>query len=329
VRVRVAALATPALGLAVLAVLPLLVTDYFTAAILTRTLYLGIAAASLIFLAGYGGMVSLAQTALYGIAAYGFADLVVRHGWNPWAGIVGGILLAVGCGLVFGAISARSTGIYFLMITFSFAVIAFYFFSQVPEFGGHEGINDVAVPGIFGDAFQHHDRLYYSALVATAFVYVLLRYLVRTPFGLALQGLRDDPVRMRALGFSVALHRTLGFGIAALVAGVGGVFAVFYESRISPGSIDLTRTIELLTIAVVGGLYRLEGAWVGAFLFVVLQNYTRGVTDRFDSWIGGLFLLIVLLSPGGVVGVVETLRERSSRLVHGRPEERPPPVSQA
>jgi branched-chain amino acid transport system permease protein len=309
VRLRGATL-WPALGIAVFAVLPLVVTDYFTSAILTRALFLGMAAASLILLAGYGGMVSLAQTALYGVAAYTFADLVSKHGWTPWAGIAGGLAVAVGVGVVFGAVASRSTGIYFLMITFSFAVIAFYFFLQVPEFGSHEGINDVAAPRVVGDAYGHHDRLYYAALLVAVAIYVGLRYLVRTPFGLALQGVRDDPVRMRALGFNVALHRTLGFAVAALVAGIGGVFSVFYETRISPGTIDLTRTIELLTIAVIGGLYRLEGAWIGALVFVVLENYTRGTTERFDTWIGALFLVIVLLSPGGIVGVLESLRRR-------------------
>lgn len=314
---RLAGNAWPLAGIVVLALLPLVVSDYFASAILTRALYLGMGAASIIFLAGYGGMISLAQSALYGVAAYTFADLVVKQGWGPWAGVFAGIGLAVAVGLVFGAISSRSTGIYFLMITFSFAVIAYYFFLQVPEFGSHEGINDVTAPALVGDAYAHYERLYYAALVVTVAVYALLRYLARTPFGLTLQGVRDDPVRMRALGFNVSLHRTLGFGVAALVAGVGGVFSVFYETRISPGTIDLTRTIELLTVAVIGGLYRLEGAWIGALVFVVLENYMRGYTERFDTWIGALFLVIVLLSPGGIVGVLQSLQRRALGRLRG------------
>jgi branched-chain amino acid transport system permease protein len=304
---RVAPYAATAVALVLV---PLVVTDYFLTAIAIKTLWLGIAAASLIFLAAYGGMVSLAQTALYGVSAYTVADLVAHHGWSPWPAIVAGIVVTVAAGLGFGLVASRSSGIYFLMISFSYAVIVFYFFLQVPEFGGHEGINDVAVPSLFGDTFAHRERLYYAALVAAAAVYVLIRYVVRTPFGVALQGVRDDTVRMRAVGYHVGLHRMLAFGFAAFVASIAGVFALVYEGRISPGSIDLTRTIDVLTIAVIGGLYRLEGAWIGAVIFVAAENYTRGYTARFETWIGALFLIIVLLSPGGVAGIVGSLARR-------------------
>jgi len=293
-----------------LVLVPFVVTDYFLTAVAVKTLWLGIAAASLIFLAAYGGMVSLAQTALYGVSAYTMADLVVHHGWGSWAAVGAGIVVTVGVGLLLGLVASRSSGIYFLMITFSYAVIVFYFFEQVPEFGGHAGVNDVTVPSALGDTFAHRERLYYAALIAAAAVYVLIRYVVRTPFGVALQGVRDDPVRMRAVGYHVGLHRTLAFGFGAFVASIAGVFAVVYEGRISPGSIDLTRTIDVLTIAVIGGLYRLEGAWIGALIFVAAENYTRGYTARFETWIGALFLVIVLLSPGGVAGIAGSLARR-------------------
>jgi branched-chain amino acid transport system permease protein len=302
----------------VLVLVPFVVTDYFLTAVAIKTLWLGIAAASLIFLAAYGGMVSLAQTALYGVSAYTLADLVVKHGWSPWAGIAAGIVVTVAVGLFLGLVASRSSGIYFLMITFSYAVIALYFFQQVEEFGGHTGINDVSVPAVLGDTFAHRERLYFAALVAAAAVYLAIRYIVRTPFGLALQGVRDDPVRMRAVGYHVGLHRTLAFGFAALVASIAGVFAVVYEGRISPGSIDLTRTIDVLTIGVIGGLYRVEGAWIGAVIFVAVENYTRGYTERFETWVGLLFLVIVLLSPGGVAGIATSLARRARRALRGR-----------
>jgi branched-chain amino acid transport system permease protein len=302
----------------VLALVPLVVTDYFLTAVAVKALWLGIAAASLIFLAAYGGMVSLAQTAMYGIAGYTMADLAAHHGWSPWAAVLAAVVVTVAAGVGLGLVASRSSGIYFLMITFSYAVIALYFFEQVPEFGSHEGINDVPVPTLLGDTFAHRDRLYYAALVAALVVFALIRYVARTPFGLALQGVRDDPIRMRAVGFHVGLHRTLAFAFAAFVASIAGVFSVAYETRISPGSIDLTRTIDVLTIAVIGGLYRLEGAWIGAFIFVAAESYTRGYTARFETWIGALFLLIVLLSPGGVAGIASSLARRGRALAANR-----------
>ena len=106
-------------------------------------------------------------------------------------------------------------------------------------------------------------------------VYALLRYVVRTPFGLTLQGVRDDPVRMASLGYNVVLHRTLAFAFAAFVAALAGVLFVWWNGHIDPASIDLSAMIDVLVIAVIGGLYRLEGAWLGAFVFVMLNNYSQ------------------------------------------------------
>lgn len=298
------------LVLVALAIVPFVVTDYFLAAVAIKALWLGIAAASLVFLAAYGGMVSLAQTALYGVCGYTVAVLVTSHGWNGWLAIAAGIVVTAATGAVFGAVASRSSGIYFLMITFSYAVIALYFFQQVSAFGGHGGINDVTLPAALGDVYAHRERMYYVTLAAAVLVLVAIRYLVRTPFGLGLQGLRDDAVRLRAVGFDVRLHRTMAITLGALFAAVAGVFSVAYEGRISPGSLDLTRTIDLLTIAVVGGLFRIEGAWLGALVFVAADTYVRGFSERFDTWIGILFLLIVLLFPGGLAGAAAALGRR-------------------
>ena len=126
---------------------------------------------------------------------------------------------------------------------------------------------------------------------------------------------------MRALGFNVTRHRILAFGLAAFVAAIAGVLSVWYNSRITPGSINLAQTIDVLIIAVIGGLYRLEGAWVGALTYALLDNYSREWTprvgdalgpERFNTILGLVFLIIVLLSPGGLVGLWET-RARAPR----------------
>ena len=148
-------------------------------------------------------------------------------------------------------------------------------------------------------------------------VFLWLGALSRTAFGLGLQGVRDEPARMRALGFDVTLHRTLAFGIAAFVAGVAGVLSVFYNGRITPGSINLAQTIDVLIVAVIGGLYRLEGAWIGALTYALIDNYSRQWVPevgnvlgpaRFNTLIGVLFLVIVLASPGGIIGIWEQRR---------------------
>ena len=163
------------------------------------------------------------------------------------------------------------------MITLAVAVLTYYFFAQVTELSGFGGVNNVARPGIVSNPVTDPQNLFYIALGVSAVVFVFVRYLARTPFGLALQGVRDDPSRMRALGYNVPLLRMLAFGLGALIASFAGILSVWWNTRISPGSIDLSRTIDLLVIAVIGGLYRLEGAWIGAFVFVALDNWTRGL----------------------------------------------------
>jgi branched-chain amino acid transport system permease protein len=317
-------LVRPLAGVAVvaaLALVPVVFSQYFVGAVASRALYLGLAAASLTALAGYGGIVSLAQTGLYGIAGFVMAHLIVSNDVAPVPAALAAIGIAGVAGLLFGAIASGSEGIYLLMITLALGVITFFFFSQVPTFGGHEGINGVATPGVIGDPVRHPDAIFYAALACSVGAYLLIRYLARTAFGLTIQGVRDDPVRMRALGYNVRLHRTLAFAGGAAIAGLAGVLGTWHETRISPGTIDVSQTIQLLTIAVIGGLYRIEGAWIGALLYTLLDTYTRGLTGRFETWIGLILLAILVVSPDGVTGLAQTAAaRRRGRPAPGRDE---------
>jgi branched-chain amino acid transport system permease protein len=326
-----------ALVLAVTA--PLYVSNYWLGQLLTQMLFLGIAAASLIFLSAYGGMVSLAQISIYGIAGFVVGNLTTNGntkglnlGWSPYLGIVVGIAFAVVMALLFGGLANRSVGIYFLMITLTYSVIANLFFGQVTDVSGFGGISGIPAPSAIGSVDQHTNRLYYVALVAALAVYALLRYLVRTPFGLTLQGVRDDPVRMASLGYNVPLHRTIAFAFAGFIAAIAGVIFVWWNGHIDPASIDLGATIDLLVIAVIGGLYRLEGAWVGALFFVIINNYSQRIGfigPRFHTLIGAIFLLIVLVSPGGLVGLWEHILKLFSGRRRGPLDRQPVGLGQA
>ncbi len=299
------------------ALAPVILNTYWVSALLTQMLFLGIVAASLIFLNAYGGMVSLAQVSIFGIAGFVLGNVTTNGntkgmnlGWSPWLGVLLGIGISTLVALLFGALASRSVGIYFLMITLTYSVIANLFFGQVTSVSGFGGISGISAPGLVGNVDAHPNRLYYIALVTALVVYAVLRYVLRTPFGLSLQGLRDDPVRMSSLGYAVAWHRTIAFGFAGLVAAIGGVLFVWWNGHIDPASIDLTATIDVLVIAVIGGLYRLEGAWVGALFFVIINNYSERISfvgERFHTLIGAIFLVIVLVSPGGLIGLWERL----------------------
>jgi branched-chain amino acid transport system permease protein len=301
--------------LLVVAVLaPLIFNTYWISTLLTQMLILGVVAASLIFLSAYGGMVSLAQVAIYGVAGFALGNLTTNGntkglnlGWPEVPGIVVAIAIAVLVAMLFGALASRSFGIYFLMITLVFSVIANLFFGQVTSVSGFGGISGIPIPD-FLSRTAHPERLYFVTLAVALAMYAMMRYVARTPFGLTLQGIRDDPVRMSSLGYNVTLHRTLAFGFGGFVAGVGGILFVWWNAQIAPSTIGLSATIDVLVIAVIGGLYRLEGAWLGALVFVVINNYAQDVSfigDRFHTLIGLIFLVIVLVSPDGLIGLWE------------------------
>ena len=168
------------------------------------------------------------------------------------------------------------------MITLTYSVIATYMLGQVTKISGFSGIGGIngTRPGWIGDILAHPNRLYYLALGVAIAVYVLIRYIVRTPFGHLAAGRprRADP--HGSLGYNVPLHRTLAFGFAAFLASLAGVLYVWWSGQIAPGNVDLPETINLLVMAVIGGLSRIEGAWLGAFAFIVIQNYVRDSTCR-------------------------------------------------
>lgn len=327
------AIGVGALVLAVLA--PLIVSDFWLSSILTQALILGIGAASLIFLSAYGGMISLAQTGLMGIAGYALANMVTQRvpggetkglllGWDPTLSLVLAILLTVGIGLVFGAVASRSLGIYFLMLTLTYTVIAFLFVGSVTLIGGFSPVAgvDQYTPGFIGDVVNDRQRLYFIALIVAVFVYVLIRYLIRTPFGISLQGVRDEPMRMASLGYNVALHRTLAFGIGAFFAALSGVLYAWWFGQLSPTIMGLDATIQLLVIAVIGGLKRIEGAWLGALAFLVINNEITNripssglpvIGGTFNTVIGLIFLAIVIVSPDGLMGLWDRLWSLAGR----------------
>ena len=320
------------IGVAVLVVLvfaPALFGDFWLDAILTQTLIFGLGAASLILLSAYGGMISLAQTALMGVAGYALGNMVSQRGLegeskglslglDPTLALVLAILITTIVAFVFGAVASRSYGIYFLMLTLTFGVIANLFFGSVTKLGGFSPIAgiDRRTPDFVGDIINNRERLYYVALGCAIVAYAMIRYLVRTPFGLALQGIRDEPMRAASLGFTVPLHRMLAFAFSGFLAGVAGVLAAWWNGQISPSDLGLGAIISLLVMAVIGGLERIEGAWIGAFAFIVISNE---VTNRipseglpvigggFTTVIGLIFLVIVIVSPDGLMGLWERL----------------------
>jgi len=305
-----------------LLIMPLIANGFFLIEIFATALILGTIALSLMFLAGYGGMVSLMQLTIAGFAAYMCAVLGVSGnanslGWPWWLATPMALALATAFGTLGGALAVRTEGIYTIMITLAIGAAFYYFTNQNwAIFNGHTGINNVATPSFWGVEWGADIPFYYLVLGVAALCYLAVEYVARAPFGLALQGVRDNPRRMAALGFNVTAHRVAAYAFAAFIAALGGILQVWNYHQISPGSVGVERCIDILIIAIVGGITRPAGAFIGALVFVLLRTFTLDFLvrigldgNRFRLLIGLVFLAIVFWSSDGVIGLWERWRQ--------------------
>ena len=314
---------------------PFFATPFFTFQIGAQSLALGIVALSLTFLGGYGGMVSLAQMTVAGLAAYLLAifgtssNAAISLGWPWWLALVAALVIATAVAAAIGWLSVRTEGIYTIMITLAVGVAFFYLAQQnYTLFNGFQGFSKIAAPTVFELDLREPMPFYFLTLACAVAAYFFVKHLVGTPFGVALQGIRDNPRRMQTLGFAVTAHRVAAYAVAGFLAAVGGVLLVWYNGRISPGTIGTGAMINILIIAVLGGMKHPIGAFIGAIVFVLLQNFAIDLVDRerFNLVIGGVFLAIVLFSPDGLLGLWQHLRTRlpSGRVTQPRPRPHSP-----
>ena len=295
----------------VLVLYPLVATRFFTFQIGAQSLALGLIALSLTFLNGYGGMVSLAQMTVAGVAGYmvgifgASGSPTVSLGWPWWLAILLALPIATLAATFIGWLSVRTAGICTIMITLAIGVAFFYLVQQnYSIFNGFQGIQQIRPPVVLGIDWREPVAFYFLCLFWSAAAYAFVVYLRNAPFGLALQGIRDNPRRMNALGFYVTAHRVASYAVAGLIAAIGGVLMVWYNGLITPGSVGTSALINILIIAVLGGMRHPLGAFIGAVIFVLLQNFAVDIVgrERFNLLIGGVFLAIVLFSPDGVLG---------------------------
>ena len=309
---------------ALLVVMPLIASPFWLVQILAYAMILGMIALSLMFLAGYGGIVSLVQMTVAAFAAYLvaiFGDSAITQislKWPWWTAVPVAILLATVFGTLSGALSVRTEGIYTIMITLAIGSAFYYLTLQnYTIFNGFSGFNGVMPPVFLGIDWGGTVPFYYLTLGFAALAYAVVVYVSRAPFGLALQGTRDNPRRMAALGFDVVAHRIAAYAFAAVIAAFAGVLLVWYQRQVSPGTGGVGPVVDMLIIAVVGGLSRPIGPFIGALVYVLLRTFALDLLDwvglegkRYQLLIGFGFLVIVLFSPDGLIGIWQRLRER-------------------
>lgn len=320
-RVRSAIAPHHVVVLVALLVFPFVASPFVTFQVGAQSLALGLVALSLVFLSGYGGMVSLAQMTVAGVAGYtvailGTSSTAISLGW-PWpVAVVFALAIATVAAVLIGWLSVRTEGIYTIMITLAMGVAFYYLCLQnYSVFNGFQGFQKVYPPELFGIDWRAPLPFYFVVLAFSLAGYLFVKYLARAPFGIALQGIRDNPRRMNSLGYNVTAHRVAAHAVAGFIAAVGGVLLVWYNGLITPGSVGTSWLINILVIAVLGGMRHPIGPFLGALVFVLLQTFAIDLIDRerFNLVIGGVFLLIVLFSPDGLLGLSAHLRARLRR----------------
>ncbi len=291
---------------------PLVASEFFIAQIGAYSLIWGLLALSMMLLAGYGGMVSLAQITTAGVAAYTVAIFGTNNmnihgfGWPWWVLVPFAVLLAATVSAIIGAISVRTEGIYTIMITLAIAAAFFYFTQQnYTLFNGHSGYAGIPAPRVFGINWRDPVPFYYLCLLVAAACYAAVLYCSRSTFGLALQAIRDNGRRMRAVGFDITAHKVIAYFYSGLIAGLAGVLLVWFNGRVSPGTIDVGQAINVLVIAVIGGLRHPIGPFVGAVFVLLIQTFAIDIVgaERYNTLIGFVFLAIIFASPDGLLGL--------------------------
>lgn len=294
-----------------LILLPLYASQY-TITTFIRIIYFGFLAVSTGFLIGQGGMVSLTQAAFFGIAGYGIGLLGYERGVPfPLADILSiGIVLVFA--IIFGLIANRTHKIVFLMITLAFGQVVFAFALQnTTLLHGWAGIRGIRPFVIMGIDFNKTGNFYWAALALFGLGELVLWQIVNSPFGLTLNGTRENSQRMAALGYPVYWIRVAAFLIAAVYAGLGGILATYNTGVITPTTTQLSRTIWVLLMVILGGASYFWGPLVGTVVAVWLDVLVSQVTERYNTVIGIIFVLTVLFSPTGILGFLDSVRKQN------------------
>ena len=310
-------------GLA-LATVPYWMPGIYYINVASQILFYAIFALGLNVLVGYAGLVSLGHAGLFGIAAYA-TGFMLQNGYGHAAAILGALVIGIASMAVYAVLALRTTGIGFIMITLALGEILWGLaYRWISVTGGDNGINVHSRPAPFGYSLEQPTTFYYTTLVVFLLSMAAMTVFVRSPFGAALRGTRDQPRRMNALGYHVWLIRFWACLMSGLFTAIAGILFVYYTQFISPQTLALTSSAEVLLMVISGGAGTLLGPFVGATLVVVVKTVVSGFLERWNFLLGAIFVAIVILMPEGLVpGSVRLWRLAFRR----RPAKKPEPAA--
>ncbi len=291
-------------GLAALIALPLVmqaVDQPFYTVLASRILIFALVASSLNLIVGFGGMVCFGHAAFFGAGAYVVGILMFHGVSSAWAAWPAAVAVAMLAALVIGAVSLRTRGVYFIMITLAFAQMVYYIFVSLKVYGGDDGLplGGRSLLGL-GLDLKSDVTFYYVVLAIFAVAFFFLARLLNSRFGRVLQGIRENETRMEALGYPVYRYKLIAFVLAGAVAGLGGALLANQNELTTPTMLHWTQSGTLLIMVILGGVGFLYGGLLGAAVFLLLEEVLSGYTIHWQLGVGLVLLAVVLYAPNGL-----------------------------
>ena len=294
-------------ALALLALVPPVMTALnqpFYLELFARIMVFAIAALSLDLILGYGGMVSFGHAAYLGIGGYAVAILSHYGVGDGFLHFGVAVVASAAVAFVIGAISLRTSGVYFIMITLAFCQMLYFLGISIEEFGGDDGINTSRSD--FGSLIDLSDpaTLYYFILAFLAVFLYLLYRLVNSRFGMVIRGINSNERRMRSLGFATFRYKLLAFVIAGVICGVAGALLANLTQFVTPTIMRWERSGEILVMVLMGGMGTLFGPVLGTAVFLLLEEYLAALTEHWMVIFGPFLVLLVLFARRGIYGLI-------------------------
>ena len=301
-------LIVPVLLFATLALAPLLGLvgpDRYVLALFTRCVIFAIAALGLDLALGSGGLVSFDHAAFIGIGAYA-AGILTASGIDDAFLLLFAALATSGFfALATGAISLKTRGVHFIMITLAFGQMAYFVANSLKAYGGDDGLTLANRSTIFGrDLLADHRVFFYVSLAMLLAVYLFARAVVRSRFGRVLRGAKENETRIAAIGFDPYPFRLVAFVISGMIAGLAGFLLAEQSEFVSPAFMTWQRSGDLIIMVMLGGMASLDGAILGALFVVLTEELLSGFTEHWRVIFGPFLVLVVLFARGGLLGLL-------------------------
>ncbi len=294
----------------------------FWLSLLMQILIFGLLALSVELLLGHIGLFSVCQAAFFAVSAYTVAILQVKYGQPTIVAVPAGMGAAIILSLIYG-IAVRTSGVYFILVTIALGHVFWGIsWTWVSFTNGEGGITNVPAPAVGSLVITSHSSYYYIVLAVVALCVLGYRTLTRSPFGLTLRGIRESESRMRGLGYNIAAHKYTAFVLAGTLSGVAGLLYVYFNRFVSPANAEFFLSIEVALMVLVGGTGTILGPFIGSAIMLGLRNYVSAYIDQWMIVMGLIFIVTMLWTPDGVLGVIRRLGiwRRTS---HNQPGHRP------